>query len=134
MLVVSIAAPSEITGQPYAPSTEREAVAHAAAPTLRAVLRDMELGEPLIDVLRALAQLRGEVVAVNAACAASDYGTLGEPGRVFELARDVDVGAIPSAGGRRRSTVTSVAGRHHPPAWPSCQEGQSGQHPVGQGL
>ncbi|MPZ66730.1 MAG: helix-turn-helix domain-containing protein [Pseudonocardiaceae bacterium] len=70
--------PSEITGQPYAPSTESEAVAHSAAPALRAVLRDIELGEPLTAAPRALGQLRGEVAAVNAACAASDYGTLGD--------------------------------------------------------
>lgn len=70
--------PSEITGQPYAPSTESEAVAHSAAPALCAVLRDIELGEPLTAAPRALAQLRGEVAAVNAACAASDYGTLGD--------------------------------------------------------
>jgi transcriptional regulator with XRE-family HTH domain len=71
--------PSEITGQPYAPSTEREAVAHSAAPALRAVLRDIELGEPLITAApRPLPELRSEVAAVNAACAASDYGALGE--------------------------------------------------------
>ena len=39
-------APSEITGPPYPPSTENEAVAHAAAQALRAVLQDIEVGKP----------------------------------------------------------------------------------------
>lgn len=80
--------PSEITGQPYAPSTESEAVAHSAAPALHAVLRDIELGEPLTTAPpRSLPELRSEVAAVNTACAASDYGTLGEtvPGLLGEL-------------------------------------------------
>jgi transcriptional regulator with XRE-family HTH domain len=87
-------APSELTGQPYPPSSESEAVAHSAAPALRAVLRDIELGEPLIAVApRPLGQLRDEVAAVNAACAASDYGTLGQTvpdllGELHTLARE----------------------------------------------
>jgi transcriptional regulator with XRE-family HTH domain len=81
-------APSEITGQPYPPSTENEAVAHAAAQTLRAVLGDIEVGEPLTEVPpRSLAELRGEVAAVNAASAACDYGLLGQtvPDLIGEL-------------------------------------------------
>ena len=34
-------APSELTGQPYPPGNETEAVGHCAVPMLRAVLRDM---------------------------------------------------------------------------------------------
>lgn len=91
-------APSEITGQPYPPSSESEAIAHSAAPALRAVLRDIELGEPLIAAApRPLGQLRGEVAAVNAACAASDYGTLGRSvpdllGELHTLAASEDSG------------------------------------------
>ncbi len=72
-------APSEITGQPYPPSSENEAVAHAAAQALRAVLRDIEVGELLTEAPpRSVAELRGEVAAVNAARAAGDYGILGQ--------------------------------------------------------
>ncbi|MDQ3763707.1 MAG: helix-turn-helix domain-containing protein [Actinomycetota bacterium] len=81
-------APSEITGQPYPPSSENEAVAHAAAQALRAVLRDIEVGEPLTEAPpRSVAELRGEVAAVNAACAACDYGLLGHtvPDLIGEL-------------------------------------------------
>jgi transcriptional regulator with XRE-family HTH domain len=81
-------APSEITGQPYPPSTENESVAHAAAQALRAVLRDIEVGELLTEVPpRSLAELRGEVAAVNAASAACDYGILGQtvPDLIGEL-------------------------------------------------
>ena len=80
--------PSEITGQPYRPSSASEAVAHSAAPGLRAVLRDIELGEPLIGAApRPLAELRAEVTAVTSACAACDYGALGHavPGLLGEL-------------------------------------------------
>lgn len=81
-------APSEITGQPYPPSNEDEAVAHAAAQALRAVLRDIEVGEFLTEAPpRSLAELRGEVAVVNAATAACDYGILGQtvPDLVGEL-------------------------------------------------
>lgn len=73
-------APSELTGQPYPPSNENEAVGHAAAQELRAVLRDIEVGEqPLTETApRPLAELRPEVAAVNAACAACDYAILGQ--------------------------------------------------------
>lgn len=81
-------APSDITGQPYPPSNEDEAVAHAAAQALRAVLRDIEVGElaPTTPP-RPLAELRPEVAAVNAATAACDYGILGKtvPDLVGEL-------------------------------------------------
>ncbi len=86
--------PSEITGQPYPPSSESEAVAHSGAPALRAVLRDIELGEPLIAAApRPLTELRAEVGKVNAACAASDYGALGHSvpdllGELHTLAQD----------------------------------------------
>jgi transcriptional regulator with XRE-family HTH domain len=81
-------APSEITGQPYPPSSESEAVAHAAAQALRGVLRDIEVGEPLIErPRRSLVELHGEVAAVNAACAACDYSILGQtvPDLIGEL-------------------------------------------------
>ncbi len=72
-------APSEITGQPYPPGNQTEAVGHCAVPMLRAVLRDIELGVPVTEVPpRPLVALRPEVAAVNAAAAASDYATLGE--------------------------------------------------------
>lgn len=81
-------APSEITGQPYPPSSEPEAIGHAAAQGLRAVLRDIEVGAPLSEAApRALDQLRPEVAVVNAACAACDYGVLGRmvPDLIGEL-------------------------------------------------
>jgi transcriptional regulator with XRE-family HTH domain len=81
-------APSEITGQPYPPSNEDEAMAHAAAQALRAVLRDIEVGEPLTEVPpRSLAELRAAVTAVNAASADCDYGILGQivPDLIGEL-------------------------------------------------
>jgi len=72
-------APSEITGQPYPPSNENEAVALAATQALRAVLRDIEVNElPNETPPRSLVELRGEVAAVNAACAACDYDILGQ--------------------------------------------------------
>jgi transcriptional regulator with XRE-family HTH domain len=71
-------APPEITGQPYPPSTENDVVAHAAAQTLRAVLGDIEVGEPLTEVPpQSLAELRGEVAAVDAACAPATTASLG---------------------------------------------------------
>ena len=81
-------APSEITGQPYPPSTENEATAHAAAEALRAVLRDIEVDEPPVEVApRSLDELRAVVAAVNAANAACDYGILGQivPDLIGEL-------------------------------------------------
>lgn len=72
-------APSDITGQPYPPSNEDEAVAHAAAQALRAVLRDIEVDELVTATPpRSLSELRGEVAAVNAASAACDYRILGQ--------------------------------------------------------
>ena len=82
-------APSEITGQPYPPSNENEAVGHAAAQALRAVLRDIEVGEPPLAQTspRPLAALRPEVAAVNTACTACDYAILGRtvPDLIGEL-------------------------------------------------
>ncbi|MBV8995278.1 MAG: helix-turn-helix domain-containing protein [Pseudonocardiales bacterium] len=81
-------APSDITGQPYPPSNEDEAVAHAAAQALRAVLRDIEVDELVTATpLRSLSELRGEVAAVNAASAACDYRILGQtvPDLIGEL-------------------------------------------------
>jgi transcriptional regulator with XRE-family HTH domain len=97
-------APSEITGQPYPPSSENEAVGHAAAQALRAVLRDIEVGEPSLTqrVRRPLAAVRPELAAVNAACAACDYAVLGQTvpdliGELYTLAE-----AHGSAEARRR--------------------------------
>lgn len=87
-------APSEITGQPYPPSTEKEAVAHAAAQALRAVLGDIEVGELLAEVPpRSLAELRAEVTVVNAASTACDYGLLGQtvPDLIGELSTLAEV-------------------------------------------
>lgn len=80
-------APSELTGQPYPPSTEGEAEAHAAAQSLRAVLRDIEIGVPPIGDPRPAEEMRAAVRAVNVACDACDYQTLGEivPGLISEL-------------------------------------------------
>jgi transcriptional regulator with XRE-family HTH domain len=81
-------APSDITGQPYPPSNEGEAVAHAAAQALRAVLRDIEVNELVIATPpRSVAELRAAVAAVNAASAACDYAILGQtvPNLVGEL-------------------------------------------------
>ncbi|MGH3777991.1 MAG: hypothetical protein ACRDRR_20040 [Pseudonocardiaceae bacterium] len=63
-------------------------MAHAAAQALRAVLRDIEVNEPPTGAPpRSLADLCAEVAAVNAACAACDYGILGQtvPNLVGEL-------------------------------------------------
>ncbi|MGH3916460.1 MAG: helix-turn-helix domain-containing protein [Pseudonocardiaceae bacterium] len=88
-------APAEITGQPYPPSNENEAVGHAAAQELRAVLRDIEIGEqPLTETApRPLATLRSETAAVNAACAACDYAVLGQtvPTLIGELHTLIEV-------------------------------------------
>jgi transcriptional regulator with XRE-family HTH domain len=80
--------PADITGQPYAPTSQGEALGHSAAPRLRAVLRDVELD--MLDPpahARSLAEIRLDVDVVNAAAIASDYGTLGTlvPGLVAEL-------------------------------------------------
>jgi transcriptional regulator with XRE-family HTH domain len=72
-------APSEITGQPYPPSSASDAVAYSAAPALRAVLHNIELGEPSTGASqRPLGELHAEVSGVNAACAACDYSVLGD--------------------------------------------------------
>ncbi|HEY2723954.1 MAG TPA: helix-turn-helix domain-containing protein, partial [Pseudonocardiaceae bacterium] len=87
-------APSEITGQPYPPSSEAEAEAHAAAQSLRAVLRDIEIGAAPIETPRSVDELRSVVRAVNAACDACDYVALGEtvPGLIAELHALVEQG------------------------------------------
>jgi transcriptional regulator with XRE-family HTH domain len=70
-------APSEITGQPYPPSDEGEAAAHAAMQSLRAVLRDAEIGEPTGVGGRPLTELALAVDRADTAAAASDYAGLG---------------------------------------------------------
>lgn len=62
-------------------------MAHAAAQALRAVLRDIEVGELAEVPLRSLAELHAAVAVVNAASAACDYGILGQvvPGLIGEL-------------------------------------------------
>ncbi|MGH3625504.1 MAG: helix-turn-helix domain-containing protein [Sciscionella sp.] len=88
--------PSELTGQPYKPSSEDEAVGHSAAPQLRAVLRDVELGELGDDEPpRSVAELRAELESANQACAGSDYGALGDtvPALVTELHQQVRAGS-----------------------------------------
>lgn len=69
-------------------------MAQAAAQALRAVLRDIEVGEPPIGAPpRSLVELRGEVAAVNAASAACDYGILGQtvPDLIGELSTLAEV-------------------------------------------
>lgn len=80
-------APSEINGQPYSPSDDQEAAAHAAMQALRAVLRDAEIGEPTGAGVRPLAQLEQAVDQADTAAAASDYAALGAlvPGLLDEL-------------------------------------------------
>lgn len=69
-------APSELTGQPYPPSDADQAMGHAAAHGLRAVLRDAEIGElPAADLT--LEQLKDKVSSADRAAAASDYADLG---------------------------------------------------------
>jgi transcriptional regulator with XRE-family HTH domain len=70
-------APSEITGQPYPPSDHAEAAAHAAMQSLRAVLRDVEIGEPTGAGGRPLGELETVAGQADAAAAASDYAALG---------------------------------------------------------
>lgn len=86
--------PSEITGQPYPATSHGEAVGHSAAPALRAVLRDIELGEEP-PTPRRFEELRVAVSAVNKASAACDYGTLGVivPGLIAELHALADGGS-----------------------------------------
>jgi transcriptional regulator with XRE-family HTH domain len=71
--------PAELTGQPYAPSGVGEVRGQAAVQGIRAVLRDIDLGE-LDEVAspRHQEELRRDVAAATAACLASDYGSLGE--------------------------------------------------------
>ncbi|MGI9000726.1 MAG: helix-turn-helix domain-containing protein [Pseudonocardia sp.] len=81
-------APSELTGQPYAPVDRDQAEGHAAAPRLRAVLRDIELGESTVSgPPRVVTELRPEVDFVNSACAACDFGAIAEavPSLIGEL-------------------------------------------------
>ncbi|OLF12591.1 helix-turn-helix domain-containing protein [Actinophytocola xanthii] len=71
--------PSELTGQPYAPSAVGDDHGSAAAEELRAVLRDIEIGA-LDDLVprRHPEELRQDVTAVTAACLASDYARLAD--------------------------------------------------------
>lgn len=68
--------PAELTGQPYPPSDASEAAGHAAAQLLRAVLRDVEIGETSGGE-RPLAELEVATDRADDAAAASDYGALG---------------------------------------------------------
>jgi transcriptional regulator with XRE-family HTH domain len=70
-------APSEVTGQPYPPSDSAEAAGHAAGQALRAVLRDVEIGEVDDDGERPLAELAAAADRADDAAAASDYAALG---------------------------------------------------------
>lgn len=87
-------APSDLTGQPYPASDDAEAAGHAAAQSLRAVLRDAEIGELTGADVRPLAELEHVVDQADAAAAASDYAALGAlvPGLLDELyaPRDTD--------------------------------------------
>jgi transcriptional regulator with XRE-family HTH domain len=79
--------PSDLTGQPYPPSSPEEETGHAAAQELRAVLRDIELDALEIrQAPRSLEELRAAVKAADIACSASDYGVLGDmvPGLLSE--------------------------------------------------
>lgn len=69
-------APSELTGQPYAPADPAQAAGHAAASPLRAVLRDIELGVPPEIAPRSLPELQADVASVFVLTDASDYGAL----------------------------------------------------------
>lgn len=71
-------APSELTGQPYPAPNADEAVGHAAAQAVRAVLRDAEIGELPDSGGRALRELREAVNRADRAAAASDYTGLAE--------------------------------------------------------
>lgn len=74
-LGVSIAA---LTGQPYTPTKQRDARAHAAVPAVRVALMDTEYGErPEIPTLRSLPQLEREVWRVERLCEESDYVAFG---------------------------------------------------------
>jgi transcriptional regulator with XRE-family HTH domain len=99
--------PSELTGQPYPPSSRAEEVGHAAAQDLRAVLRDIELDAlEIVDAPRPLAELRAAVATSDAACAASDYGVLGDlvPG----LLAETYVAAQATAGSEARILLAHV--------------------------
>ncbi|MGH3613847.1 MAG: helix-turn-helix domain-containing protein [Pseudonocardia sp.] len=80
--------PADITGQPYPPANRSESQGHSAAPALRGVLRDIELGKLATPGRpRSLVELRAAVAAVNTACAACDYSVMGEvvPDLIGEL-------------------------------------------------
>ncbi len=93
-------APSELTGQPFAPVDAGQAAGHAAASPLRAVLRDIELGEIPHLGPRPLEQLRAEVARVDAASGACEYGILGEI--VPSLIAELHVAAAAGSGEARR--------------------------------
>lgn len=69
-------APSELTGQPYAPADPGQAAGHAAASALRAVLRDIELDVLPTRAPRPLPALQADTTTVQALTDASDYGVL----------------------------------------------------------
>jgi transcriptional regulator with XRE-family HTH domain len=65
--------PSELTGEPYPAADRDQAIGHAAAPALRAVLRDIELGVPPAPDLRSVRELQLEVAAIREQSSACDY-------------------------------------------------------------
>ena len=71
-------APSELTGQPFAPTNAEESTAHAAAQALRAVLRDVEIGELPEMSIQSLPELETGVRKADQSAADSDYAKLGE--------------------------------------------------------
>jgi transcriptional regulator with XRE-family HTH domain len=100
-------APYELTGQPYAPSNADEAVAHAAAHALRAVLRDAEIDE-LPDTSHVLLrELEEAVDRADRAAAASNYAELGTsvPDLLGEL-------FIPHSGDQQSRTQLLVRALH----------------------
>lgn len=100
-------APSEFTGQPYAPSNVDESVAHAAAHSLRAVLRDVEIGELPDTSSRPLSELEVAVSDADRVAAASDYAGLGT--LVPDLLSDL---YIPHEGDRQARTQLLVRALH----------------------
>jgi transcriptional regulator with XRE-family HTH domain len=99
-------APSELTGQPYPPADAAQAAGHAAAHSLRAVLRDVEIGELDGAGTRPLPELARVVEEADRAAAASDYAALGAV--VPDLIGDLSVARAGGQGVRRRLLVRTL--------------------------
>lgn len=107
-------APSELTGQPYAPVDPRTSTAHEAIPALRLALMGITLsgapdrrptGEPL-------SVLSGRVVDANRLYHGGEYGTLALI--LPELLADLQAAADSASGAQRPLILRLLADAYHP--------------------